>query len=63
MISEDVKMEIKKGNKIKIIEMQGEPQYTGKIGIIDHIDDGGQLHGSWGGCAVIPEIDKIEVLD
>ena len=56
-------MDFQKGDKIKIIEMQGEPQYTGKIGIIDHIDDIGQLHGTWGGCAVIPEADKIEVLE
>ena len=56
-------MDFQKGDKIKIIEMQGEPQYTGKIGNIDHIDDIGQLHGTWGGCAVIPEADKIEVLE
>lgn len=51
------------GNKIRIIEMNGEPQYTGKEGIVTHIDDAGQIHGTWGGCAIIPETDSYEVLE
>ena len=43
--------------------MEGEPGYDGTTGVVDHIDDAGQLHGSWGGCAVIPEIDKFEVIE
>ena len=50
------------GNKIKIIEMSGEPQYSGKEGVIEYIDDAGQLHGSWGGCALIPGVDSYEIL-
>lgn len=50
------------GDKIKIIEMEGEPQYTGKIGVVEHIDDIGQLHGSWGGLALLPEVDNFEIL-
>ena len=34
----------------------GEPQYTNREGVVTHIDDAGQIHGTWGGCAVIPEI-------
>jgi hypothetical protein len=56
-------MEIKVGKKVKIISMKDEPNYTGRIGVIEHIDDIGQLHGSWGGCALIPGIDKYEVLE
>ena len=41
---------------IKIIKMDGEPQYTNREGVVTHIDDAGQIHGTWGGCAVIPEI-------
>ena len=52
----------KVGDRIKIIQMKGEPQYSGKIGTIEHIDDKGQLHGSWGGLAVQPENDLIEIL-
>ena len=51
------------GDKIKIIYMEGEPQYTGKVGIVEHIDSIGQIHGSWGGCAIIPETDMYEKVE
>ena len=35
---------IKIGDKIKIINMVGEPQYTNKEGTITDIDDAGQIH-------------------
>ena len=50
------------GSKVRIINMVDEPQYTNKEGIVTHIDDTGQLHGTWGGCALIPEVDDFEVL-
>jgi len=53
----------KVGDKIKIINMMGEPQYTGKEGVIIHIDSMGQLHGTWGGCAVIPGEDTFRVIE
>ena len=53
---------MKIGTKIKIIEMSGEPQYTGKEGVITRIDDAGQIRGTWGGCAIILDIDKFEVI-
>ncbi|MBR0420253.1 MAG: DUF4314 domain-containing protein [Erysipelotrichaceae bacterium] len=46
------------GKWLKIISMKEEPQYTGRIGRIEHIDDAGQIHGTWGGCAVIPHEDS-----
>ena len=51
-------MNYKVGDKIVIDNMEGEPQYTGKSGVIESIDDADQLHGTWGGCALIPGIDK-----
>lgn len=45
----------KVGDWLRIDCMQGEPQYTGKIGQIDHIDSKGYLHGTWGGCSILPE--------
>lgn len=54
---------IKPGDKIRIIRMCGKLEYTGKEGIIDHIDDAGQLHGSWGGLALIPDADQYEVVN
>lgn len=56
-------MKVKVGDKIRIIEMKDEPHYTGREGIVDHIDSLNQLHGSWGGLAVIPEVDKFEVIE
>ena len=52
---------VKKGDKIRVICMSGEPKYTGKIGVVEHIDDAGQLHGTWGGCAIIPTVDQFEI--
>lgn len=56
-------MSIKIGSKIRIIKMCGEPQYTCKEGFVTHIDDAGQIHGTWGGCAIIPETDSYEVIE
>ena len=51
------------GDKIKIIYMKGEPNYAGKEGIVKTIDDFGQLHGTWGGLAVITDMDEFEVIE
>lgn len=50
------------GDKIKIIHMDGEQQYDGKVGYVEHIDDAGQIHGTWGGCALIPGVDEYKVI-
>lgn len=52
---------MKVGDKIRIIYMDGEPEYEGKKGTVTHIDDAGQIHGTWGGCALIPGVDRYEV--
>lgn len=54
--------EAKIGDKVKIIFMDGEPKYSGKEGIIEFIDDAGQLHGTWGGCALIPGVDEFKII-
>ena len=53
---------VKVGDKIKIINMKDEPQYTDREGVVTHIDDAGQIHGTWGGCAIIPKVDKIVII-
>ena len=50
------------GKKILIIYMEGEPQYSGKTGYVERVDSIGQLHGTWGGCAIIPTVDMFEVI-
>ena len=56
-------VDVKVGDKLRIIEMVDEPTYTNKVGVVDHIDDIGQIHGSWGGCALIPGIDNYEKVE
>lgn len=51
------------GKLVLIDEMQGEPQYHGRVGIIEHIDDIGQIHGSWGGCALCQSTDKFRIIE
>ena len=57
---------MKVGDKIKIIYMEGEPQYAGTEGEIEHIgkDYEGKTYyrGTWGGCSVYPDVDKIQVI-
>ena len=55
-------MSIKAGDTIRIINMSGEPAYTGKMGTVDHIDDAGHIHGTWGGLSLIPDEDEYEIV-
>ena len=50
------------GATIRIVAMEGEPQYTDRVGVVKMIDDLGQIHGTWGGCAIIPQTDDYVVL-
>lgn len=54
---------LKVGDKVRIIYMNGEPQYSGREGVVRSIDDMGQAHGSWGGLAIIPGEDEYEILE
>lgn len=51
------------GKKIKIIYMKYEWNYAGREGVVKNVDSLGQLHGTWGGLAVIPGEDKFEVIE
>ena len=60
---------VKKGDTIRIIWMSDDGgkdlqarMYNGRSGVVEHIDSKGQLHGTWGGLAVIPGVDEIETL-
>lgn len=43
---------MKIGDTVKIIRMDGEPDYDGKVGVVECIDDMGQFHGTWGTLAI-----------
>ena len=57
----------KVGDQIKIIHMDGEPQYNGKQGQITYVgrDCDNELcyRGTWGGCSVYPFKDQIEKIN
>ena len=56
------KSQVKVGDRIHIYHMFGEPQYSGREGVVRHIDAIGQIHGSWGGCALLDN-DDWEIID
>lgn len=52
------------GDKIRIINLRDEDsRYDDKEGTIEFIDSLGQLHGTWGGLAVIPEVDRFVIIE
>jgi len=56
---------VKVGDRIRITKLDdpySPESYVGKEGTIQHIDSLGQLHGTWGGLAVIPEQDEYIIL-
>lgn len=53
------------GDTIRIIRMDNDggkdPQardYNGRKGVVEFIDSLGQIHGTWGGLALIPGKDE-----
>ena len=57
---------LKVGDTIRIICMEGEPQYTNKVGKVESInkDPWGdtQVWGPWGGCALYLGKDTYEII-
>lgn len=56
------KYEVKPGDKVHIINMEGEPHYSGREGVVLSIDSMNQIHGTWGGLALIFN-DDWEIID
>jgi hypothetical protein len=54
---------VKVGDTIEILEMKGEPEYSGRTGVVERIDAIGQLHGTWGGLAVCDEDNFIVITE
>ena len=57
---------VHEGDTIRILHMS-DPyipagSYNGREGVVEHIDSIGQLHGTWGGLAVIPGEDRFMVI-
>lgn len=70
-----MKTNIHVGDRIRIIKINDQTDMTpdhidhqarelnGKEGVVTHIDDRGQLFGTWGGLAVLQDIDEVVVLE
>ena len=60
---------VKVGDTIKILWVDDcgydtvVNSYIGREGIVQFIDSIGQLHGTWGGLAIIPDTDKFKVIN
>lgn len=50
------------GDTLRIDYMVGEPDYTGRVGVVKFIDSIGQIHGAFGGCAIIPGTDSFTII-
>ncbi len=50
------------GKKVHVI-INDPYRYVDAWGIVEHVDDAGQLHGTWGGLAAIPGVDYISLED
>ena len=55
---------VHEGDTIRITKLNDpyDSTYVGRVGVVTHIDSMGQLHGDWGGLAVIPGEDEFEVI-
>ena len=49
------------GKKVKVIITDPYSPISA-TGVVERVDDAGQLHGTWGGLAAIPGIDYIELM-
>lgn len=65
-------MRVKVGDKIKILglapDKDGSPdpaegRYAGREGVVEYVDDAGQIHGTWGSISLLPWCDEFEILE
>lgn len=51
------KSEVKPGDIIHVYHMFGESNYRDREGVVKFIDDMNQIHGTWGGLALLFDDD------
>lgn len=67
---DEIRKEIVKGTKVRLIWMQDDNPFRsnplpGAIMTVTHVDDLGQIHGSWntgGSLALLPGVDEFEIV-
>ena len=45
-----------------VIHRLGRRSYDGKSGIVEYVDEWGDLHGTWGLFSIIPGVDQFRVV-
>ena len=51
------KASVKSGDIIHIYHIFGESEYKDREGVVKYIDDMNQIHGTWGGLALLFDDD------
>ena len=50
-------MELKVGQKIKILDMYNDTSYNNRVGTITGFGELGELYGTWGKLPLLPNVD------
>lgn len=50
-------MELKIGQKIKILDMYNDTSYNNRVGTITRVGELGELYGTWGKQPLLPNVD------
>ena len=50
-------MNLKIGQKIKILDMYSDTSYNNRVGIITEVGELGELYGTWGREPILPNVD------
>ena len=49
------------GKEVHVVINDGIDFFSG-VGVVERVDDIGQLHGTWGGLGVMPGEDQITII-
>ena len=50
-------MQLKVGQKIKILDMYSDTSYNNRVGTITGVGELGELYGTWGKQPLLPNVD------
>ena len=56
-------MNLKVGQKIKILDMDSNTSYNNRVGIITRFGELGELYGTWGKEPLLPNVDLYIIVE
>lgn len=56
-------MELKVGQKIKILDMYNNDSYNNRVGTITRVGELGELYGTWGKLPILPNVDLYVIVE